>query len=46
MTNIDCGKDGFKTPREIELEEALKEIKVIVNEPCVAESPTDCEPCR
>lgn len=24
MTNIDCGKDGFKTPREIELEQKLK----------------------
>lgn len=24
MTNIDCGKDGYKTPREIELEEKLK----------------------
>ena len=23
MTNIDCGKDGFKTPREIELEQKL-----------------------
>lgn len=46
MTNIDCGKDGFKTQREIELEEALKKIKVIVNEPCVAESLTDCEHCE
>ena len=26
MTNIDCGKDGFKTPRELELEEAIKTI--------------------
>lgn len=24
MTNIDCGKDGYKTPREIELENKLK----------------------
>ena len=23
MTNIDCGKGGFKTPREIELEQKL-----------------------
>ena len=23
--NIDCGKEGFKTPREIELEKQLKE---------------------
>lgn len=27
MTNIDCGKDVFKTPREIELENALNEIE-------------------
>lgn len=26
MTNIDCGKEGFKTQREIELEEAIKKI--------------------
>ena len=31
MTNIDCGKDGYKTPREIELEEALEEIEVLAD---------------
>lgn len=24
LTNIDCGKDGYKTPREIELEKKLE----------------------
>ena len=24
MINIDCGKEGFKTPREIELEKRVK----------------------
>lgn len=29
MTNIDCGKQGYKTPREIELEKQLdREIKI------------------
>lgn len=27
MINIDCGKDGFKTPREIKLEVYVKELK-------------------
>lgn len=27
MTNIDCGKDGFKTPRELELEARVKELE-------------------
>lgn len=27
MTNIDCDKDGFKTPREIELESRVKELE-------------------
>ena len=26
MVNIDCGKDGYKTHRELELEEAIKTI--------------------
>lgn len=29
MINIDCGKDGYKTAREIELEHALIEIEKI-----------------
>lgn len=27
MTNIDCGKGGFKTPKEIELESRVKELE-------------------
>lgn len=27
MINIDCGKEGFKTPREIELEARVKELE-------------------
>lgn len=30
MVNIDCGLGGFKTPREIELEECIKEIEQLV----------------
>lgn len=26
LTNIDCGKTGYKTPRELELEENLKKV--------------------
>ena len=26
MTNIDCGQEGYKTPQEIHLEEAIKTI--------------------
>lgn len=33
MTNIDCGREGYKTPKEIELEHKLKEKKMLkVNE--------------
>lgn len=46
MTNIDCGKEGYKTPREIELEEALKKIKAIANVPCVTKSLTNCGHCE
>lgn len=27
MTNIDCGKEGYKTPREIEFEKENKRLK-------------------
>lgn len=27
--NIDCGKEGYKTPREIELEEQIKKLEKI-----------------
>ena len=29
MTNIDCGKEGYKTPREFELENIISEIKKV-----------------
>lgn len=29
MVNIDCGEAGYKTPREIELESVISEIKDI-----------------
>ena len=29
MINIDCGKEGYKTPKEVVLEETLDKIKVI-----------------
>lgn len=31
MTNIDCGKGGFKTPREIELEKRVKDLEQKLN---------------
>lgn len=36
MNNIDCGKQGYKTDKEIELEEAIKAYKQILA--CI-----DCE---
>lgn len=30
MTNIDCGKEGYKTPREIELEETIEKIEKVI----------------
>lgn len=32
MVNIDCGKEGYKTPKEIVLEETLDKIKVIAED--------------
>lgn len=32
MINIDCGKDGFKTPRELELEKRVKELEEEIKE--------------
>lgn len=32
MVNIDCGEAGYKTPREIELEGIISEIKNICQE--------------
>ena len=32
MTNIDCGDVGYKTPREIELENIISEIKNVCQE--------------
>lgn len=32
MTNIDCGEDGFKTPKEIELEACVKELEKYLQE--------------
>ena len=29
--NIDCGKEGYKTPREIELKKKVKELEKIIN---------------
>lgn len=29
MTNIDCGAGGYKTPRELELENIISEIKKV-----------------
>lgn len=41
LTNIDCGKDGYKTAREIELEKkleiAVKALKKMVNYNSVVE---------
>lgn len=31
MTNIDCGRNGYKTPREIELEKMLNECNKALN---------------
>lgn len=31
MINIDCGKEGFKTPRELELEARVKELEQKLN---------------
>lgn len=50
MINVDCGKEGYKTPREIELEEKLKKyedkdlaIRVLLND-CV-DCNDDCSYC-
>lgn len=32
MTNIDCGRNGYKTPKEIRLENKLNKIKNFVND--------------
>lgn len=32
MTNIDCGRNGYKTPKEIRLEDKLNKIKNFVND--------------
>lgn len=31
MVNIDCGKEGYKTPKELEYEKALEEIKKVLS---------------
>lgn len=31
MVNIDCGKEGYKTPKELEYEKALEEIEKYCN---------------
>lgn len=31
MINIDCGKEGYKTPREFELEKRVKELEERLN---------------
>lgn len=38
MVNIDCEKDGFKTPKELEYEKALKEIEEYCNSVSVEEN--------
>lgn len=30
MTNIDCGKEGYKTPQEIELEKTIEKIEKVI----------------
>ena len=32
MTNIDCGRDGYKTPKEIELEKENEKLKKCITE--------------
>ena len=34
MTNIDCGDEGYKTPKELEYEKALEEIEGLVKNFC------------
>lgn len=31
MVNIDCGKEGYKTPKELRYEKALEEIKQVLS---------------
>lgn len=31
MVNIDCGKEGYKTPKELRYEKALEEIKKVLS---------------
>lgn len=40
MNNIDCGRDGYKTPREIELEKKLNKA-----EDAIREAYWKCENC-
>ena len=47
MTNIDCGKDGFKTPKEIELEARVKELEEELNAQFTdIEKTNRCENCK
>ena len=32
MVNIDCGKEGYKTPKELRYEKALEEIEEYIKE--------------
>lgn len=38
MVNIDCGKEGYKTPKELEYEKALDEIERELKEDIYCES--------
>lgn len=42
MTNIDCGEEGYKTPKELEYEKAFEEIEEIVKETCRKRCTNDC----
>lgn len=49
MINIDCGKDGYKTAREIEYEKALEEIEKVINNilnSCLGRNTVSCRPAH
>lgn len=43
MINIDCGKEGYKTPKELRYEKALEEIEEYCNNQNLKFDTTACE---
>ena len=49
MINIDCGKEGYKTPKELRYEKALEEIEKVINNilnSCLGRNTVSCRPAH